>query len=189
MSGKMSRENTIKMWNQVGRDKTLKHDQGMKLALQQSRAMVQSGEEALEIEQARLGYLTQLIANNFWNHNLAHRTDKTPGYPGHHGCRVRHRGRKLEISWYYNSFHRKPGSESKRVFSEHICKDGQHRYYKTAFNRAQPWEKTVILETEAGFELARKINANNTKIRRLFDQNRKLLAELETHLNTMTEPE
>ena len=189
MSGKMSREDTIKMWDQVGRDKTKKHDQGMKLALQQSRAMIDSGEVALDIEQARIGYLARLVANHFWDHNVAHRTDKTPGYPGHYGCRVRRQGRKLEISWYYNTFHRKPGGKGKRVFSEYIRKHLRHRYRKTEFNRAQPWEKPVILETEARFELARKINANNSTIRRLFAQNRKLLAELETHLNTMTEPE
>ena len=67
--------------------------------------------DLIDIEQARYRYLAQRICDVYWEHNIAHRTDQTEGYPGHHGCRVRLRGRKLELSWYYNSFVPKEGFE------------------------------------------------------------------------------
>ncbi|WP_348657665.1 conjugative transfer protein MobI(A/C) [uncultured Sulfitobacter sp.] len=48
--------------------------------------------------------MAQRLCDHFWSHNIAHRTDKTRGYPGCFGCRVRLRKRKLELSWYYNRF-------------------------------------------------------------------------------------
>ena len=59
---------------------------------------------------------------------------------------------------------------------------------KSAFARAQDWEKPRIMETEAGFEIVRKLNANLADLRRLIRISERLLDDLEGHINELKEP-
>jgi hypothetical protein len=139
------------------------------------------------VEQARYRYLAQPLCDHFWSHNIAHRTDSTPGYPGHYGCRVRLRKRKLELSWYYNRFVPKKSGEGRSVFSEYIRKEGRFRYHKPAFTRAQDWEQPLIMETEAGLEMLRRLNANQAELCRVVRKSERLLKDLEEHLGGLKE--
>lgn len=185
---RMNKRELCEKWAEVSRKDDVDHVGGARAALGQCRLCLASAQEDTEVEQARYRYLAQRISDNFWAHNVAHRTKETPGYPGHHGCRVRLRGRKLEMYWYYNEFYKKKKGGGKGVISTHISKEGRHRYHKTAFARAQGWEKSVIEETESGFELIRNLNANLTQVRRLMKTNTRLLDALEQQLASMTKP-
>lgn len=134
-----------------------------------SKRLLTAVHQQADVEQARYRYLAQRLCDNFWTHNMAHRTDKTPGYPGHFGCRVRLRERKLELSWYY------------------IRKEGRYRYHKPAFTRAQDWEQPLIMETEDGFEMLRRLNANLAELRRIVLKSERLLKNLEEHLDGLKE--
>lgn len=185
---RMNKQQVVDHWCHASRLEGVDHTRGTQAATEQSKAFLQTLMDLIDIEQARYRYLAQRICDVCWEHNIAHRTDQTEGYPGHHGCRVRLRGRKLELSWYYNSFVPKEGRTGHAVYSEHISKEGQYRYFKSAFARAQDWEKPVIADIEDGFELIRRLNANLTQLRRTLKSSVRLLAELEAYLEEILAP-
>jgi hypothetical protein len=82
----------------------------------------------------------------------------------------------------------KEGGTGHAVYSEHISKEGQYRYFKSAFARAQDWENPVIADIEDGFELIRRLNANLTQLRRTLKSSVCLLAELEAYLEEILAP-
>lgn len=53
------------------------------------------------------------------------------------------------------------------MFSEYIRKEGRYRYHKSAFTRAQDWEQPLIMETEDGFEMLRRLSANQAELCRI----------------------
>ena len=73
------------------------------------------------------------------------------------------------------------------MFSEYICKEGRFRYHKLAFTRAQDWEQPLIMETEAGFEMLRRLNANQAELCRIVRKSERLLKDLEEHLSGLRE--
>ena len=189
----MSKPKTIQeitdKWHEVARAGEFDHQQGRRMALDQCRQYLQSLSKSLDMERARLRYLAQRLSDHFWAHNEAHRTKETRGYPGHHGCRVRMLHGSLEMHWYYNTFVRVKNGKGHAVFSEHIRRALKHRYSKPAFNRAHDWERPIIEETEAGFEIVRIMNANLTHMRRLVRANLKQLDSLEAHFDGLQPPE
>ena len=106
---RMKKQQVVEQWCKVSRLEGIDHSRGTQAAIKQSKAFLQMLADLIDVEQARYRYIAQRICDVYWEHNIAHRTDQTEGYPGHHGCRVRLRGRKLELSWYYNSFVPKEG--------------------------------------------------------------------------------
>lgn len=182
MSKRMTHQEICEEWEAVSRAQNVNHRRGTEAAIKQCRQNLAAFHQEADVEQARYRYLAQRICDHFWYHNIAHRTDSTPGYPGHFGCRVRLRKRKLELSWYYNSFVPKKSGEGRSVFSQHIRKEGRYRYHKPAFTRAQDWEKVVIEDIENGFELVRRLNTNLAQLRRTLKSSVHLLAELEAYL-------
>ena len=68
------------------------------------------------------------------------------------------------------------------MFSEYIRKEGRFRYHKPAFTRAQDWEQPLIMETEDGFEMLRRLNANQAELCRIVRKSERLLKDLEEHL-------
>lgn len=176
-------------WHQAARSKKLDHEKSTQIAFEQCRHYLQALSETLDIERARLRYLAQRLSDYFWAHNEAHRTKETRGYPGHHGCRVRMLHGSLEMHWYYNTFVRVKNGKGHAVFSEHIRRALKHRYSKPAFNRAHDWERPIIEETEAGYEIVRIMNANLTHMRRLVRANLKQLDSLEAHFDGLQPPE
>ena len=97
---RMNKQQVVDHWCHASRLEGVDHTRGTQAATEQSKAFLQTLMDLIDIEQARYRYLAQRICDVYWEHNIAHRTDQTEGYPGHHGCRVRLRGRKLELSWY-----------------------------------------------------------------------------------------
>lgn len=188
MKKKMTYREICNEWMKVSRARNVDHRHGTQAAIAQCRQFLATTFLQAEVEQARYYYLAQQICDHLWSHNIAHRTDETPGYPGHFGCRVRLRQRKLELSWYYNRFVAKKSGDGQRVFSEYIRKEGRYRYHKSAFARAQGWEKPRIMETEAGFEIVRKLNANLAELRRIVRKGESLLNDLEEHLDGLKGP-
>ncbi|MCD1646919.1 conjugative transfer protein MobI(A/C) [Marinobacter adhaerens] len=182
MSKRMTHQEICAEWESVSRAQTVNHQRGIKAAITQCRQFLTAIHQQADVEQARYRYLAQRLCDHFWSQNMAHRTDKTPGYPGHFGCRVRLRKRKLELSWYFNRFVPKKSGEGRSVFSEYIRKEGRYRYHKPAFARAQDWEKVVIEDIENGFELVRRLNANLAQLRRTLKSSTHLMAELEAYL-------
>ncbi|WP_036149400.1 MULTISPECIES: conjugative transfer protein MobI(A/C) [unclassified Marinobacter] len=187
MSKRMTHQEICEEWESVSRAQNLDHRRGTEAAIRQCRQFLAAIQQQADVEQARYRYLAQRLCDHFWSHNVAHRTDQTPGYPGHFGCRVRLRKRKLELSWYYNRFVPKKGSEGRSVFSEYIRKEGQYRYHKPAFTRAQDWEQPLIMETETGFEMLRRLNANQAELCRIVRKSERLLKDLEDHLRGLKE--
>jgi len=187
MSKRMTHQEICEEWESVSRAQNLDHRRGTEAAIRQCRQFLAAIQQQADVEQARYRYLAQRLCDHFWSHNVAHRTDQTPGYPGHFGCRVRLRKRKLELSWYYNRFVPKKGSEGRSVFSEYIRKEGQYRYHKPAFTRAQDWEQPLIMETETGFEMLRRLNANQAELCRIVRKSERLLKDLEEHLGGLKE--
>lgn len=188
MSKRMTHQEICAEWESVSRAQNVNHQAGVKAAITQCRQFLAAIHQQADVEQARYRYLAQRLCDYFWSHNIAHRTDETPGYPGHFGCRVRLRQRKLELSWYYNRFVAKKSGDGQRVFSEYVRKESRYRYHKSAFARAQHWEKPRIMETEAGFEIVRKLNANLMELRRVVRSSERLLNDLEKHLGGLKAP-
>lgn len=188
MAKRMNHRDICKEWMAVSRLKNVDHRRGTEAALAQCRRFLATVLAQTEVEQTRYYYVAQQGCDHLWSHNIAHRTAETSGYPGHHGCRVRLRQRKLELSWYYNHFVPKKSGEGCSVFSEYIRKEGRCRYHKSAFARAQDWEKPRILETEDGFEIVRKLNANLMELRRVVRSSERLLNDLEKHLGGLKAP-
>ncbi|MBA6413594.1 hypothetical protein H2508_10780 [Parahaliea sp. F7430] len=185
---RMNKRQVVEQWCKVSRLEGVDHTRGTQAAIKQSKAFLQTLIDLIDVEQARYRYIAQRICDVHWEHNIAHRTDQTEGYPGHHGCRVRLRGRKLELSWFYNSFVLKKNGTGYAVYSEHISKQGRYRHFKSAFVRAQNWEKPVIADIEDGFELIRRLNANLTQLRRTLKSSAHLVAELEAYLEETLAP-
>ena len=73
------------------------------------------------------------------------------------------------------------------MFSEYIRKEGRFRYHKPAFTRAQDWEQPLISEVEAGFEMLRRLNANQAELCRIVRKSERLLKHLEEHLGELKE--
>ena len=73
------------------------------------------------------------------------------------------------------------------MFSEYIRKEGRFRYHKPAFTRTQDWEKPLIMETEDGFEMLRRLNANQAELCRIVRKSERLLKDLEEHLGGLKE--
>lgn len=136
MTRKMTYREICNEWMGVSRARNVDHRRGTKVAIAQCRQFLAMTLLQAKVEQARYCYLAQRICDHFWSHKIAHRTDETPGYPGHFGCRVRLRQRKLELSWHYNRFVAKKSGDGQRVFSEYVRKEGRYRYHKSAFTRA-----------------------------------------------------
>ncbi|QSX30098.1 hypothetical protein JYB88_18325 [Shewanella cyperi] len=123
--------------------------------------------KSTELEQLRYYYIAQRISDLFWQHNRAHRGKDSPGYPGHFGCRVRLRDKKLEMFWFYNEFKQKKGTVGFNVISHYLPRECGYCYSKTTFSRAQDWEKPVIEIVENSFAVIRRANANLIRIRQL----------------------
>src|SRR5690606_23881548 len=87
-----------------------------------------------------------------------------------------------------NSFVLKKNGTGHAVYSEHISKQGRYRHFKSAFVRAQNWEKPVIADIEDGFELIRRLNANLTQLRRTLKSSAHILSELEAYLEETLAP-
>ncbi|MGO1660000.1 MAG: conjugative transfer protein MobI(A/C) [Marinobacter sp.] len=187
MSKRMTHQEICAEWESVSRAQNVNHRRGTEAAIKQCRQFLAAIQQQADVEQARYRYLAQRLCDYFWSHNMAHRSDKTPGYPGHFGCRVRLRKRKLELSWYYNRFVPKKSGEGRSVFSAYIRKEGRFRYHKPAFTRAQDWERLIISEVEAGFEMLRRLNANQAELRRIVLKSERLLKNLEEHLSGLKE--
>lgn len=177
---------TAEHWHNAARADDVDHDALKQHALAHCAHALGHIDKEIDPERARYHYLAQRFADYFWAQNIARRTKFTPGYPGHHGCRVRFRSSSLEAHWYYNRFVPRKSGQRHSVYSDHICKEGTFRYPKRAFNRAEDWEKAAIEQTESGFELIRKLNNNSMKIRRLTRTNRRLLLEVERKLAALT---
>ncbi|HFM0762561.1 TPA: conjugative transfer protein MobI(A/C), partial [Escherichia coli] len=103
----------------------------------------------------------------FWLNNVAHRGKNSEGYPGHFGCRVRQRNKKLEIFWVYNEFKPKKNSDKYQVISHYLPREGNYRYSQSTFTRAQDWEKSVITAVEDAFSIIRRANSNLMRVRQL----------------------
>lgn len=181
-------DSAIASWHKAARAENVDHIIGTVAAFSQCRGTLESMLKVLDLERAKLRYLGQRCSDHYWLHNHAHRTKDTPGYPWHHGCRVRLVKSSLEMHWYYNTFVKKEEGEGYKVFSKHICRELKHRYSKTSFNRAQYYERPIINQTEAGFELIRIMNANLSAMRRMIKMNLKTLDKLEEHINTFENP-
>ncbi|WP_435302796.1 conjugative transfer protein MobI(A/C) [Escherichia coli] len=123
--------------------------------------------KSTEIEQLRYFYIAQKIADLFWLNNVAHRGKNSEGYPGHFGCRVRQRNKKLEIFWVYNEFKPKKNSDKYQVISHYLSREGNYRYSQSTFTRAQDWEKSVITAVEDAFSIIRRANSNLMRVRQL----------------------
>lgn len=187
MSKRMTHQELCAEWESVRRAQNVNHQRGIKAAITQCRQFLTAIHQQADVEKERYRYLAQRLCDHFRPHNMAHRTDKTPGYPGHFGCRVLLRKRKLELSWYYNRFIPKKSREGRSVFSEYIRKEGRYRYHKSAFTGAQDWEQPLIMETEDGFKMLRRLNANQAELRRIVLKRERLLKDLEEHLGGLKE--
>lgn len=71
----------------------------------------------------------------------------------------------------------------------HLSGSQTFLFNATDINRAHEWERPIIEETEAGFEIVRIMNANLTHMRRLVRANLKQLDSLEAHFDGLQPPE
>ncbi|WP_267779106.1 conjugative transfer protein MobI(A/C) [Vibrio cholerae] len=161
-------ETQINIWETfIANGTNVNQDDAMLFSLSVSEQYLHYTHKSTEIEQLRYFYIAQKIADLFWQHNRDHRGKNSEGYPGHFGCRVRLRNKKLEIFWVYNQFKPKKNADGFQVISHYLPRDGHFRYPKTTFTRAQDWEKPVIEAVEDAFAIIRRANANLMRVRQL----------------------
>ena len=97
----MTQQNISRMaeaWRTISRKQATQadRDKATRMALQQCGEYLIAIHDMAEVEQRRYEFLANRLCDYFWQHNRAHRTKQTPGYPGHFGCRGRVRQFKLE---------------------------------------------------------------------------------------------
>ncbi|EJK2993914.1 hypothetical protein NDM55_002879 [Vibrio cholerae] len=161
-------ETQISIWETfIANSTNVNQDDAMLFSLTISEQYLHYTHKSTEIEQLRYFYIAQKIADLFWQHNVAHRGKNSEGYPGHFGCRVRLRNKKLEIFWVYNEFKLKKNSDGFQVISHYLPHEGNYRYPKNTFTRAQDWEKPIIEIVENSFAVIRRANSNLMRIRQL----------------------
>lgn len=161
-------ETQINIWETfIANSTNVNQDDAMLFSLSVSEQYLHYTHKSTEIEQLRYFYIAQKIADLFWQNNVAHRGKNSEGYPGHFGCRVRLRNKKLEIFWVYNQFKPKKNADGFQVISHYLPRDGHFRYPKTTFTRAQDWEKPVIEVIEDAFSIIRRANSNLMRVRQL----------------------
>ncbi|GEM_PF-1816992 len=151
----------------IANSTNVNQDDAMLFSLTISEQYLHYTHKSTEIEQLRYFYIAQKIADLFWQNNVAHRGKNSEGYPGHFGCRVRLRNKKLEIFWVYNQFKPKKNADGFQVISHYLPREGNYRYPQSTFTRAQDWEKPVITAVEDAFSIIRKANSNLMRVRQL----------------------
>ncbi len=121
-------------------------DFDIEAALARSRDFVTALEQRIDQQRDVVTAQALQVNDAFWDAVKATREESGDKLRGYYGLRVRRRGNALEIVWFRNKTYNT--KEGRKTFPDSIPKGLQHRYSSRSFKGAQPWERSMIEETE-----------------------------------------
>ncbi|UZE94412.1 conjugative transfer protein MobI(A/C) [Alkalimarinus alittae] len=99
--------------------------------------------------------MADIIADEFWEKNEAHRNDKHKWEKGTIGVRIRRLNKWLHICWFKNKFYKHKGSQKMQLQDLPRNKNVM-RYRPSLLPSPTSWEKQAFIEAEEQFESIRK---------------------------------